>query len=100
MDRRSFLRGTATTAVAAVPFSAFITQAEAKGQRPRTAGYGPLQPVADWTTGLPLLLLPKGFEYVSFGWTGDPLANGLPTPAAHDGIAYFRWRVLMFIVVI
>jgi secreted PhoX family phosphatase len=48
--------------------------------------------VADWTTGLPLLLLPKGFEYVSFGWTGDPLANGFPTPAAHDGMAAFRGR--------
>ena len=35
-------------------------------------GYGPLQPVKDETTGLPLLHLPADFRYVSFGWTGDP----------------------------
>jgi uncharacterized repeat protein (TIGR03803 family) len=49
--------------------------------------YGPLQPVVDETTGRPLLQLPAGFRYLSFGWTGDPLADGTPTPAAHDGMA-------------
>jgi secreted PhoX family phosphatase len=24
---------------------------------------------------------------VSFGWTGDALADGTPTPGAHDGMA-------------
>jgi hypothetical protein len=37
--------------------------------------------VRDETTGLPLIELPEGFRYVSFGWTGDisaivPLAAG------------------------
>jgi secreted PhoX family phosphatase len=58
-------------------------------RRGQTAGYGPLFPVEDRTTGLPLLLLPRGFRYVSFGWTGDPLDSGLPTPGVHDGMAAF-----------
>jgi hypothetical protein len=43
--------------------------------------------VADHNTGLALLQLPAGFEYWSFGWTGDPLNDGNTTPAMHDGMA-------------
>jgi secreted PhoX family phosphatase len=91
MDRRVFLKG-AATATAAIPFSAFISRAEALPGRPRgeDAAYGPLSPVLDETTGLPLLMLPDGFRYVSFGWTGDPMSNGTRTPGAHDGMAAFR----------
>jgi uncharacterized protein len=46
-----------------------------------------LEATKDETTGLALLQLPPGFRYVSFGWTDDPLADGSPTPAAHDGMA-------------
>ena len=62
-----------------------------EGIEPRRleGGYGPLHPVNDETTGLPLLHLPAGFRYVSFGWTGDPLRGGLVTPGAHDGMAAF-----------
>lgn len=49
-----------------------------------------LAPVRDHTTGLPLLLLPKGFEYISYGWTGDQMSDGVATPALHDGMAAFR----------
>jgi secreted PhoX family phosphatase len=91
MNRRSFLRG-AATAAAAVPFTALVTRsltAQDHGgvRRGHTAGYGPLFPTEDRTTGLPLLLLPEGFTYTSFGWTGDQLDNGRPTPGAHDGMA-------------
>jgi secreted PhoX family phosphatase len=48
--------------------------------------------VRDETTGLPLLSLPDGFEYLTFGWTGDLLASGVPTPGAHDGMAAFAAR--------
>lgn len=48
--------------------------------------YGPTAPVADLTTGLPLIELPAGFAYKSTGWRGDPMSDGLPTPAAHDGM--------------
>jgi len=88
MDRRSFLKGAAATAAAAVPFNAFIARVEAQ-KTPQGVGYGPLGPVPDQTTGLPLLHLPEGFTYLSLGWTGDVMANGLPTPGAHDGMAAF-----------
>ena len=92
MNRRLFLKG-AATAAAAVPLTAFMQRAEAwPGPHPRSgaAGYGPLTPTLDQATGLPLLALPAGFSYVSFGWRGDALANGTPTPGAHDGMAAFR----------
>jgi hypothetical protein len=94
MDRRSFLKGAAVSATAAIPFTALIARTAAQAhpggvRRGHTAGYGPLFPTVDGTTGLPLLLLPEGFKYVSFGWTRDLLDNGQPTPGAHDGMAAF-----------
>ena len=32
-------------------------------------------------------MLPDGFRYVSFGWTRDPMDDGVLTPPAHDGMA-------------
>ena len=52
-----------------------------------TSRYGALAPVADEETGLPLLKLPEGFRYRSFGWEGDPMADGTRTPDRHDGMA-------------
>ena len=93
MNRRSFLSG-AAAAAAAIPFHALAARAQEpdhKGgvRRGHTAGYGPLFPTADETTGLPLLALPEGFRYLSFGWRGDLLSSGRPTPGAHDGMAAF-----------
>lgn len=49
------------------------------------AGYGPLAPVADESTGLPLLQLPPGFRYhLRLG--RHAVADGLPTPTQHDGM--------------
>jgi len=48
--------------------------------------YGPTAPVADLITGLPLIELPAGFSYKSYGWRGDVMSDGLVTPAAHDGM--------------
>ena len=45
-----------------------------------------LVPVKDQTTGIPLIRLPEGFSYSTFGWTKDPMADGLPTPSDHDGM--------------
>jgi len=95
MNRRSFLKQAAGAAAAAVPFQAFIARTAAQSNQPhrlrrgQTAGYGPLFPTVDQTTGFPLLALPEGFQYHSFGWTGDPLSNGAPTPGSHDGMAAF-----------
>ena len=54
---------------------------------PLPSRYGPLAPVADRSTGLPLLQLPKGFSYRSFGWSGDRMDDGQPCPDRHDGMA-------------
>jgi secreted PhoX family phosphatase len=93
VDRRSFLKS-AAAAAAAIPFHALVARAEALAQGGsmralRTAGYGPLVPTIDEATGLPLLMLPEGFRYVSFGWAGDVMADGRRTPAKHDGMGAF-----------
>jgi secreted PhoX family phosphatase len=98
IDRRAFLwRGTAFAGVAlAGPLQALgarVREGRPSARRGAGAGtagspdYGPLQAALDEATGLPLLLLPEGFRYVTFGWTGDPLADGTSTPSNHDGMA-------------
>jgi len=54
---------------------------------PINSPYGPLSPVADETTGLPLLQLPPGFRYRSFAWSGDAMDDGQACPDRHDGMA-------------
>jgi secreted PhoX family phosphatase len=54
--------------------------------------YGRLYPAADLATGLPLILLPEGFEYRTWSWTGDPMSDGSPTPSAHDGMGVISSR--------
>ena len=68
-------------------FSSFLGREARAAGAARSEGFGPLRPVEDETTGLELLKLPDGFRYRSFGWTGDPLADGTPTPDSHDGMA-------------
>lgn len=61
--------------------------ATGKQSVPAASPYGPVAPVLDESTGLPLLALPEGFSYRSYGWTGDPMADGRTTPGSHDGMA-------------
>lgn len=95
-SRRSLLKGAG--AAAALPFIGALSalharEALAAGTTQRVASpYGPIAPVNDLTTGLPLLQLPAGFTYKSFGWTGDLMANGKATPGSHDGMAVIRSR--------
>jgi secreted PhoX family phosphatase len=49
--------------------------------------YGPLRETLDESTGLPLLKLPAGFRYWSYGWTDQPMSNQQRTPSNHDGMA-------------
>lgn len=72
-----------------MPLSALAEAVRRSGGPTEARGYGPLQPVLDDTTGLPLLHLPEGFRYHSLGWTGDALTGGSVTPGAHDGMAAF-----------
>ncbi len=101
-DRRSFLRRSAAvagaTAAASVPFQALAQRTAGAAPVERAAGYGPLAPVRDHATGLELLALPRGFEYISYGWTGDQMSDGAPTPSAHDGMAAFRYGERVHIV--
>jgi hypothetical protein len=100
VQRRSFLKGAAGLGAGLAvtsPFSALGARTAsaapnaAPADRPdRTGGYGPLYPVKDQATGLELLMLPKGFEYISHGWTNDVMSDGTPTPGNHDGMAAFR----------
>ena len=100
LDRRTLFRRSAIVAAGvaagALPFDAFAARsasaAPARSSRPGSsgAGYGPLLPAKDLTTGLELLKLPRGFEYLSFGWTGDVMSDGRRTPGSHDGMAAFR----------
>ncbi|MGH9226453.1 MAG: alkaline phosphatase PhoX [Acidimicrobiales bacterium] len=94
VGRRAFLQGTLAAGAGAAlagPFLAFAARV-AGAAPPETSGegYGTLGPVKDQATGLELLLLPMGFEYVSFGWTNDVMSDGRKTPSAHDGMAAFR----------
>ena len=96
IGRRTLLAGAGATSVGVAiggrltPFDALAAGAAPKAGKVGTGGYGPLSPVRDQATGLELLKLPRGFEYISFGWTGDPMDDGRPTPSSHDGMASFR----------
>jgi secreted PhoX family phosphatase len=86
--RRRFLHSALLTAggvALAAPLARLHAGNAEDAAQPR--GYGPLMPVADLTTGLPLLRLPAGFRYQSYGWTGDLMSDGTPTPDRHDGMA-------------
>jgi uncharacterized protein len=93
LDRRSFLTRSALAAGIgfAGPFTPMIARAQnhVRNGRGPSPDYGPLQPAIDETTGLPLLQLPADFRYLSFGWTRDPMTDGLLTPPSHDGMAAF-----------
>lgn len=93
LDRRTLLRRSAVVAAGvaagALPFDLLATRT-ATAAPGSGAGYGPLHPTRDLTTGLELLKLPRGFEYMTFGWTGDFMSDGLRTPSNHDGMAAFR----------
>jgi secreted PhoX family phosphatase len=96
LSRRRFLSTALGAAALSAPFAALEARAlaqpptDARRKKHFSPDYGPLAPVRDHTTGLPLLWLPRGFEYVSYGWTGDRMDDGLATPSAHDGMAAFR----------
>ncbi len=48
--------------------------------------FGPLRPVPDEITGLPLLQLPEGFRYKTISWAGEVLSDGHLCPGAFDGM--------------
>jgi hypothetical protein len=86
INRRGFLAGSASLVAVLSAMQARRASAAARASGFVPGPYGPLRPVADLETGLPLICLPAGFEYRSFSWTGDAMSDGSPTPSAHDGM--------------
>ncbi|WP_237060415.1 alkaline phosphatase PhoX [Microbulbifer sediminum] len=94
LDRRQFCKSGLGAGAASLAFSSLASRAAAgtgagygRGREGDSPDYGPLQPTRDLATGLPLLALPRGFEYLSFGWTGQLMDDGRATPTDHDGMA-------------
>jgi secreted PhoX family phosphatase len=97
LGRRAFLAGSAHFGAglltAGVWGRLFERAAEAGSfarlSQTATGPYGPLAPVADLRTGLPLLKLPAGFSYRTLAFNGDLLTSGAPMPLRPDGMACF-----------
>jgi secreted PhoX family phosphatase len=96
MNRRELFKSAGIVGATAAAFSCLgarsllaqdAIDAAATGARGGKRGYGPLVPQRDLATGLALLALPQGFSYRSYGWTGQIMSDGRPTPTAHDGMA-------------
>ncbi len=86
-NRREFIRN-GVVGAASISFAAMLARREVSAaELPYSDDYGPVAPVNDLTTGLPLIALPAGFTYRSYGWTGQPMGDGQRTPGAHDGMA-------------
>ncbi len=87
-SRRDFLKLSGSVAALGGVGATLTAFARSPAAGPEAAGpYGELLPAVDRTTGLALLKLPRGFRYASWGWTGDPMSDGTPTPERHDGMA-------------
>lgn len=96
-SRRNLLKGLAgATSLPFVGAFAALHAREALAANGVTAlvdsPYGPIAPVNDLTTGLPLLQLPPGFTYKSYGWRGDLMADGHGCPGGHDGMGVILTR--------
>ena len=90
INRRHFLKAGLAVGTAGVAMSSLAARAASGhgyARRAFSPDYGPLSPKRDMATGLTLLALPKGFEYRSYGWTGQTMSDGRPTPTDHDGMA-------------
>lgn len=89
-SRRRWLQAGAALALSPLA-QAYARSAAQQEGAVRSRGYGPLRPVIDGNTGLPLLELPEGFSYRSFGWAGMSLADGGgKVPGSADGMGIVR----------
>jgi secreted PhoX family phosphatase len=97
LSRRQLVKGSAaamalgaTGTLGALHSRQLMAATDPSRLAPIPSPYGALAPMNDLSTGLPLLQLPPGFRYKSFGWSGDPMRDGHPTPDRHDGMAVMR----------
>ena len=95
-DRRKFITSAAagiSSASIALTLGKFNhLNAQQTNQSDNKSPYGPLKPTADLTSGLSLLMLPEGFSYQTFGWTGEAMSDGRRTPSSHDGMGIIENR--------
>ena len=92
INRRGFLAGSASLVAVLGALHSRRATAATRESRFVPGPYGPLRPVADLETGLPLIYLPEGFEYRTYSWTGDAMSDGSLTPSAHDGMGVVATR--------
>ena len=90
-SRRNFigssLLGVGVASLGLVALSGYVATREKIAV---VSAMGPLAPVLDETTGLPLLMLPEGFRYKTFSWAGSSLHDGHPVPKMADGMGVIR----------
>ncbi|EMI18795.1 protein containing DUF839, bacterial [Rhodopirellula maiorica SM1] len=86
-ERRRFIQQATLSLGSLAITTPFQSLLAAAPEHRASAGFGELRPVKDNSTGLELLKLPEGFQYSTFGWTGDPMNDGNLTPGNHDGMA-------------
>src|SRR5262245_10487828 len=92
LSRRGFIAGSASFVALIAAMQARRAEGAARASQSVEGPYGPLRPTLDLETGLALILLPEGFAYRSFSWAGDAMADGDPSPDAHDGMGVVASR--------
>ena len=94
LSRRGLLKGSVVAFAAGLSPVTMALQSLAASQsggaatasRLADSPYGPIGPVNDEVTGLPLLQLPEGFSYATLSWVGDLMNDGNPVPERLDGM--------------
>src|SRR5918993_1357295 len=96
VNRRRFIQGSAAAGLAmGGPLTALTARTAEAAQRPRTPGYGPLQPTRELDSGREYLALPRGFQYRILNRTYEPSIayptqgsdpQQVPTPTYFDGM--------------
>lgn len=86
-DRRAFLKqGLVAVGGLGLGLTAWSKLGGHGGLPTTHPALGALSPVMDETSGLPLVLLPKGYRYKSMAWAGERLVDGFVSPRACDGM--------------
>ena len=90
-SRRDFITaGLLGAGAASLGLVALSKYAAARGIPPISDAMGRLVATRDQTTGIPLMLLPKGFRYKTFSWARSRLHDGHRVPEMADGMGVVR----------
>ena len=90
-SRRDFITaGLLGAGAASLGLVALSKYAAARGKPAMSDAMGRLVATRDGTTGIPLVLLPKGFRYKTFSWARSRLHDGHRVPEMADGMGVVR----------